>query len=43
MADHRLVMWEPSFRKYVQDYEGGGDWSPSYLKREGYLQIGVRG
>ena len=35
MSNHRLVQWEPSFRKYVRDYEGDGDWSPAYLKREG--------
>lgn len=35
MTEHQLVLWEPSFRKYVQDYEGDGEWSPSYLKREG--------
>jgi hypothetical protein len=35
MEEHRLVTWKPSFRKYVQDYEGDGEWSPSYLKRGG--------
>lgn len=45
MSEHRLVIWEPSFRKYVKDYEGEGNgsfgennaWSTSYLKREGVI------
>ena len=30
------MTWEPSFRKYVKDYDPEEEeWSPSYLKREG--------
>lgn len=34
--EHRLEIWEPTFNKYVKDYDPDTDeWSPSYLKREG--------
>lgn len=36
--EHRLVQYEPSFRKYVRDYDvDEEDWSVSYLKREGLI------
>ena len=38
MAEHRMVLWEPTFRKYVKDYEGDGEWSPSYVQRENIIR-----
>lgn len=38
IPEHRLVQYEPSFRKYVRDYDvDEQEWSTSYLKREGLI------
>ena len=38
MAEHELVQYEPSFRKYVRKYDPEEDeWSTSYLEREGLI------
>ncbi|MCU4753480.1 hypothetical protein OB919_16060 [Halobacteria archaeon AArc-curdl1] len=37
---HRLEIYEPTFRKYVKDYDPEEEeWSPSYLKREGLYKM----